>query len=295
MSTFPSTLSIISSPNPTDRLNSPSHSSIESSQNDAVRQLEKFIGTDASAVGTLHHDVRSPDSDGGGHVQAANKGGTGQTAFTKGDILVAQSSSVLTKLAVGENDQLLQADNTEDVGMRWTDTATGRIAANHFSVNTYATTGIYSVLSVNIQGSTLGTAGAIKTIIPIKYAGPGSENVGGGSGTLDMIAQYGDSSILVTSLLTQVGTAAMGSFMGECVMDVVSASVVGSQKMIIRGRLDSRFPSTNPSSVKSFYVSSVIAEESSSTLALTVSFRGNAGTSTSTIGVVTDGFIIEKV
>ena len=112
MSNFPSTLSTISDPTATNRLNSPSHSSIETAQNDAVKKLETFVGTLSSAQGTLMYDVRAAASDGGGHVQAANKGGTGQTAYTKGDILVAQSSSVLSKLAVGANNQLLVADNT---------------------------------------------------------------------------------------------------------------------------------------------------------------------------------------
>lgn len=119
MSTFPSALSTISSPQATDNLNSPSHSSIESSQNNAITQLETFVGTLSSAQGTLIYDIRAAASDGGGHVQAANKGGTGQIAFTKGDVLVAQSSSVISKLAIGSNNQVLTADSNQSTGVKW--------------------------------------------------------------------------------------------------------------------------------------------------------------------------------
>lgn len=119
MSTFPSVISTISDPAATNKLNSPSHSSIETAQNDGIKKVETFIGTLSSAVGTLMYDIRATASDGGGHVQAANKGGTGQTAYTKGDILVASSASVLSKLAVGTNDQALLADSAQAAGVKW--------------------------------------------------------------------------------------------------------------------------------------------------------------------------------
>lgn len=120
MSTWPSVISTISNPASTDKLNAPSHSGIETGQNDAISKLETFIGTQASAVGTLMYDIRGANSGGGGHVQAANKGGTGQTGYAKGDILVAQSSSVLTKVAVGTNNQVLTADSNQAAGVAWT-------------------------------------------------------------------------------------------------------------------------------------------------------------------------------
>ena len=119
MSTFPSVISTISDSTATNKLNSPSHSSIESAQNDAVKKIETFVGTLSSAVGTLVYDIRAVASDGGGHVQAANKGGTGQTTFIKGDILAASSSSVLSKLVVGNNNQVLTADSDQAAGVKW--------------------------------------------------------------------------------------------------------------------------------------------------------------------------------
>lgn len=118
---WPSTVSSFTNPQPTDRLNNPSHSSIETAQNTNLTAIQTFIGVEgaSSTVGTLIYDIRSPGSNGGGHVQTANKGGTGQTTFTKGDILVAQSASVLSKLAVGASGQALYADPTQQLGVRW--------------------------------------------------------------------------------------------------------------------------------------------------------------------------------
>lgn len=117
---FPSTLTAFTDPTPSNKLNSPSHSSIESAQNTGLEEIQAFIGTtNTSTIGTILYDIRAPGSDGGGHIQSANKGGTGQTSFNKGDILVATSSSVLTKLAVGTDNHVLQADSAQAAGIKW--------------------------------------------------------------------------------------------------------------------------------------------------------------------------------
>ena len=116
---YPSVITSFTNPQPTDRLNSPSHSSIETAQNTGLTELQTFVGTLASTAGTLIYDIRAAASNGGGHVQAENKGGTGQTSYTKGNILVATSSSVLAKLAVGNNGEFLTADDTQNGGVRW--------------------------------------------------------------------------------------------------------------------------------------------------------------------------------
>lgn len=116
---YPSTVSAFTNPAPTDKLSSPSHSGIESAQNTGLTELMTFVGTLASTAGTLIYDIRSSVSSGGGHIQTANVGGTGQTAYTKGDVLVATSSSVLSKLAVGANDLVLVADSSQAAGVKW--------------------------------------------------------------------------------------------------------------------------------------------------------------------------------
>lgn len=121
---FPSTVAALTDPQSTDRLNSPSHSAIEQAQNTNIEEIQTFIGTtNTSTVGTLLYDVRAPGSNGGGHIQSANKGGTGQTSYTKGDILVAQSASMLTKLAVGGVGQVLIANDNSNVGVQWNSVA----------------------------------------------------------------------------------------------------------------------------------------------------------------------------
>ncbi len=51
-------------------------------------------------------------------IDAAH-GGTGNTSYTKGDILVASGSTTLTKLAVGSNGQGLIADSAQTTGVKW--------------------------------------------------------------------------------------------------------------------------------------------------------------------------------
>src|SRR3990167_8174447 len=156
MSTFPSVITTISDPTATNKLNSPSHSSIEQAQNDGIKKLETFIGTQASAVGTLMYDIRAAASDGGGHVQAANKGGTGQTTYTKGDVLVATSASVLSKLAVGSNNQALLEDSNKAAGVKWAGVANAIDMQNQ--TYTYARA---SVISGSVYGVVLGQAVSI--------------------------------------------------------------------------------------------------------------------------------------
>lgn len=116
---FPSTLSAFTTPLPTDKLSTTPHSAIEGAQNTALSEVQAFIGTESSTVGTLFYDIRGAGSSGGGHVQSANKGGTGQTSFTKGDLLVGQSSSVISKLGIGTNNTVLTADSTQASGVKW--------------------------------------------------------------------------------------------------------------------------------------------------------------------------------
>ena len=52
-------------------------------------------------------------------VVATVKGGTGQSSYTKGDVLVAQDGVTLTKLAVGSNGMVLSADSNQLTGIKW--------------------------------------------------------------------------------------------------------------------------------------------------------------------------------
>lgn len=147
---FPSIISTFTNPNPGDKLNNPSHSSIESAQNNELIQIEKVVGTDSSILGTIIGDLRNPNSPGGGHVQTANKGGTGQTSYTKGDLLVATSSSVIAKFAVGVDGTVPTADSTAQAGISWQGVANATNIQNETYVYARA-----SVMSASVYGINL--------------------------------------------------------------------------------------------------------------------------------------------
>lgn len=208
---YPSVLSAISNPQATDRLNSPSHSSIHQAVNTAITEIETFVGTQSSTVGTLYYDIRSANSNGGGHVQSADKGGTGQTAYTKGDILVAQSASVLTKLAIGATNQVLTADATQAVGVKW---------------GSPAAVVVTSLLSTGVWTRPSGFSATSKTLVELWGGGGGGGAAsvtggatGGGGGSY--INSYYSTSLLSSSILVAIGIGGTGC-----------AAVAGSQPSI---------------------------------------------------------------
>lgn len=197
---YPSTIGSISDPQASDRLNGPSHSGIERDQNTNIEEIQTFIGltngATASAVGTLLYDIRAPGSNGGGHIQAVNKGGTGQTSYTKGDILIASSSSVLTKLAIGNDDQVLVADSSVFTGVKWgavpAKTVQSFAAGNHVWTKPSAIAAS-SRIFVELWGG--GGGGATSD---------GANEAGGGGGGGYVNAWF-TPSMLTTSVLVAVG------------------------------------------------------------------------------------------
>lgn len=154
---FPSTLSTFNRPTSTDKLNAPSHSALHNTVSSALGQVEAVLGVrgDSSVVGTINTAVFSPGSDGGGHIQSANKGGTGQTNFAKGDILVAQSNSVLSKLNVGADGQILSADSTTPTGITWISYARKIAVKSSVIATGGGSTAEVSIMSVVIPASVM--------------------------------------------------------------------------------------------------------------------------------------------
>lgn len=161
---FPSTISTFNIVSASDRLNSPSHSALHNSVSSVLTQVQTVIGTDtASALGTIIGDLRNPSSDGGGHVQTAVKGGTGQTSFTKGDLFVASGPSTISKLAVGTDGNYLKSNSSMAAGVEWS-AAPGKLYVNASIVT--APSGLpgreSSIFSFTVPGSILGTNNAIR-------------------------------------------------------------------------------------------------------------------------------------
>lgn len=208
---YPSVISALANPAPTDRLNSPSHSGLHDDENAAIVEIQNFVGTLSSTAGTLIYDVRSSSSDGGGHIQSANKGGTGQTMYSKGDLLVGQSQSVLSRLTVGANDTVLIADSSAPVGVKW-----GAVPG----VNVQSFVG---VVGSTITGTWNKPGGAtVSSRVFVELWGGGgsgagadsSEEAGGGGGGM-YISGWFSSSVLASSVLVGVGQGGSGVLNGS--------------------------------------------------------------------------------
>lgn len=193
---YPSSLASLVNPTASDRLNSPSHSAQHTDENDNIEAIQSFLGTESSTYG-ITYDLRSPNSNGGGHVQTAVKGGTGQITFIKGDILVAQSPSVLAKVAVGLNGQILGADSSSSSGIKWVNQAAPKIAVSAAQYNYTNSDTESSILSQTIPGSVLGSTNAIRARI---YISQYAVNFISTTGNLVLRMKYGVNTIATLTL-----------------------------------------------------------------------------------------------
>lgn len=277
---YPSTLSSFTYPNPTDKLNSPSHSSIETAQSSAIGQIEAVLGVDGanSVIGTLMSDVRNPDSDGGGHVQTALKGGTGQITYAKGDLLVAKNSSTLSKLTVGANDEVIIADSTTATGFKWATSPSGKIevSGSVFAIAEGAVVGEVSVLSVTIPGSTLGTNNAVRArafmTVPMVVS------------SVVARVRYSGNVIASVMLRNQIGNSVAGILS----TDLISRGSVNTQRGILRWDLA---PQTNAAagSVIALYDAGSSSVESSANQTIGLTVMGADTT------MIIDGYEVEKI
>lgn len=145
-------------------------------------------------VGSLQYLIKSPASNGGGHVQGAAFGGTGQTTYSKGNILVASSASILSKLSVGPDGSSPIADSGTAVGIRWGGGVTG-LGASGSVVTIKNTTAESSLFSVVVPGSTLGTNGTVKGTAFITNLGRG-----GSTDNVTIRAIYGNTVLASTNI-----------------------------------------------------------------------------------------------
>jgi hypothetical protein len=71
-----------------------------------------------AAIEEVSNECRNADNITSGTL-LASKGGTGNTSYTKGDLLAASSSTALSKLGVGTNGQVLRANSATATGIEW--------------------------------------------------------------------------------------------------------------------------------------------------------------------------------
>lgn len=189
-----------------------------------VTQLEAVVGAEGSAsvVGTLQYDVRSPASGGGGHVQSANKGGTGQTTYFKGDLLVAQSTSVLSKLSVGSDNQVLVANSSMTTGVTWSSPPGSKVFINPMSTSITGSSS-KSILSLSIVGSSLGTSNMIRSTSYVNL-----ENIYHTS--MLITARYAGANISSVLVDGYDATTAYTSMLGKLEVVLVGANSASSQR-----------------------------------------------------------------
>ena len=281
---FPSTLSTFDRPATTDRLNNPSHSALHNTVSSAVGQIEQVIGRDGnnSVAGSLIYQIRSPDSDGGGHVQSANKGGTGQTTFTKGDMFVATSSSVIAKLAVGADTQILVADSSVAAGVKWASSGT-RILNNASVITLVQNSPETSIVSTTVPASTLSTTGAVRARAFFS-AGNGSD------GSILLRATYGGN---------VVGSILMGDITtGFSVAGVIEYNIIANASNTVqRNILTTNITKQNPGMQSPTSVFGWVAyrmSTSSVNSAISNSFGMTMKTSGNT-NIDIDGSTVEKI
>lgn len=284
---FPSTFSSFNRPTASDKLNSPSHSALHNTVSSALGQVEEVIGlSTSSAIGSLMYDIRSPDSSGGGHVQTANKGGTGQTSFTKGDILVAQGSSVLGKVAIGSDTQILEADSTTASGVRWAQKTSPKVAISGSVQTVTNTASETSVMSVTIPGSTLGTNNAVRaTLLVSQIATDGAGN------TLLFRGNYGTAS--VRGIVASIQASPV---VGNVSITLIGANTVSAQRMILQTDFYTaatpQAPTTSFLGMRRFVATAPVIESSANQ---TIGITATWGEANINNVLTTEGYIVEKI
>lgn len=71
----------------------------------------------------------------------AAEGGTGQSSYTKGDLLAASAADTLSKLGIGTNGYILTADSAEATGMKWAAAPAATVLPGTFEARLSLTTG----------------------------------------------------------------------------------------------------------------------------------------------------------
>lgn len=290
---YPSIITSFPQPTASSRLNNPSHSALENLQSSTIAQIQAVIGlADSSSIlGTLIGDLRSPGSQGGGHIQGAAFGGTGQTNYSKGNLVVATSASVLSKLAIGTDLQVLQADSSQAAGLKWANVISNKITVRTSVVS--LASGFSSVMHVlftaSIAANTLSTANAIK------YTGTIDSYQMTGGNTFQVDLQYGNQSV-ATLQVTNPNTMNSGSGMKGTVSGmIVGNGATNDQKGYLSVQLGNSKSGLTASTITAFNLGgSSVNSTLNQDLFINALMDGGGGgtTSNSILGTI---FVVEKI
>jgi hypothetical protein len=113
-----------------------------------------------AAIEEVSNECRNVNNVASG-VLAIGYGGTGQSSYVKGNILVASGTGGFAKLAVGANGTVLTADSAETSGVKWAVPASGTV----LSVNATAPLAVVSGTTtphITISGATTAAVGVVQ-------------------------------------------------------------------------------------------------------------------------------------
>lgn len=106
-----------------------------------------------------------------GQVAQPEHGGTGQSTYTKGDVLCANGTNTLSKLAVGANGNAIVADSTQPCGIKYGPVAGSGTEVQVNGVDTSSQTPINFLTSSAINGFTLSFTNTSAGIIQLGLSG----------------------------------------------------------------------------------------------------------------------------
>ena len=135
----------------------------------------------------------------------ATKGGTGQTVYTKGDLLAASSASTLSKVAVGSDGQVLAADSSQPTGVRWTNSSAASTLLDHQNAtSTLAGDDTDKTFyTFTMPAGTLGPGKGVRIFLEAQHAT--------GSGLIVYKLWFG-STVVATASATSSGLLRMGAY-----------------------------------------------------------------------------------
>jgi hypothetical protein len=136
-----------------------------------------------AAIEEVSNECRNVNNVASG-VLAIGYGGTGQSSYTKGNILVASGTGGLAKLSVGSNGTVLTADSAETSGVKWAVPASGTVLSvnataplsvasgtttPHITISNASTSAVGVVQLTNSTSTTSSTLAATATAVKSAY------------------------------------------------------------------------------------------------------------------------------